>query len=379
MAPLPVPGLNVSRYQGDLSDPDVATAQTVQVMCEQIQKAAADPLVQRAAQDAVTRFKGGPLYAAAGIDPRKNQAAQAESVWWFAKHVLKFQHHDGLIMVWFNERDQLQLLISPDLLLRMDKPRGDCAIYTMLICALLKCLGIDSEIVTSAVDPFSPDVYSHVYPRAILATGRRLVMDASHGSYPGWEVPAEHTMRKQVWDLSGNPITDQAPRFKGLHAYSARPMRPILPKRLQVLPGVGLSGYIRANRGLGVIRGGRNRGLGDDTVTVLNPGLDPTNIPVTNPGGVYPVSTPVQVSGPGFNWSGTIGNLLNQWTQIASNVIAPRNTITTGPQGTAINVAAGSQLPAGALLTPGLAGGTGTLLLIGGAALVLILVMSKKS
>ena len=380
MATQPVPGLNITRYQGDLSNPDVATAQTVEVMCDQIAKASNDRLVQRAARDAVNRFRGGLLYASAGIDPWKNQCAQAESVWWWAKHGLKFQHHDGMIAVYFNERDQLQLLISPDLLLRMGKPRGDCAIYTMLICAMLRCLGIDSEIVTAAVDPSIPDVFSHVYPRAVLQSGRRLVLDASHGTYPGWEVPAEHTLRKQVWDLSGNPISDQAPRFKGLHAYAARPDRPILPKRLAMLPGIGLSGYIRGNRGLGVIRGGRNRGLGDD-ITVLNPSLDPTQVPITNPGGVYPVSTPVQVSGPGFNWSGTIGGLLNQWTQIASNVIAPRNTITTGPQGTSVNLAAGSSLPAGAFALPGAVGGIGVgTILIGGVVLVaLFMALGKKN
>lgn len=230
MATQPVPpGLSITRYQGDLSNPDVATAQTVEVMCEQIQKAAQDPLVAKAARDAVNRFRGGPLYASAGINPWRNQCAQAESVWWWCKHVLKFQHHDGMIAVYFNEFDQLQLLISPDLLLRMSDPRGDCAIYTMLECAMLQALGIDSEIVTSAVDPFAPDVFSHVYPRAVLSSGRRIVLDASHGKYPGWEVPIEHTLRKQVWDLQGNRIPDQVPRFKGLHAVPPTLVAPPAP------------------------------------------------------------------------------------------------------------------------------------------------------
>lgn len=93
-----------------------------------------------------------------------------------------------------------------------------------------------------------------------------------------------------------------------------------------------------------------------------------------------PASTPVQVSAPGFNWAGTIGGLLNSWTQIASNVIAPRNTITTGPGGTAVNVAAGTQLPSGALLTPSLAGVTSSPLvwIIGGGLLIFLFAQMAK-
>jgi hypothetical protein len=133
-----------------------------------------------------------------------------------------------------------------------------------------------------------------------------------------------------------------------------------------MIPGLRLSG-------LGRLKG--YRGLGqDDSTTVLNPTFDTSNIPITNPPGGYPVAAPAQSSG--FNWGATIGNLLNQWTGIASNVIAPRNTIQTGPQGTSINVAAGSQLPTGALLTPSLAGGSGTLFWIVGGGLGLVLLFS---
>jgi len=120
----PVPGLNITRYQADLEDSDRATAQTLAVMCEQINKAAQDPVLCAAARDAVRRFRGGPFFAGAGINPWSSPHAIAESAWWWVKHALRFVHHDGLIQVWFNEHDQLQLLISPDLLLRMQDPRG---------------------------------------------------------------------------------------------------------------------------------------------------------------------------------------------------------------------------------------------------------------
>jgi hypothetical protein len=361
------PAANVTRYQADLSNPDNATAETIQVMCGQINKSAEDPVLRASARDAIARFRGGPLYVAAGVDPFHDAGAIASSAWWWAKHALRFVHHDGLIQVWFNERDQLQLLISPDLLLRMSDPRGDCAIYTMLVCAMLRACGVPYELVTAAVDPHQPDIFGHVYARAVLPYGRRLALDTSHGKYPGWEVPREHVIRKQIWDQDGNPIQDQA-RFSGLHAYQAYPNKPILPKRLAMVPGITLTG-------LGRLRGmGRYRGFGqDDSTTVLTPGIDTSNIPIANPPGGYPVATPAP--SPGFNWGATIGNLLNQWTGIASNVIAPRNTIQTGPQGTSINVAAGSQLPTGALLTPSLAGGAGTIVWVVGGGIVLLLLV----
>lgn len=212
----PAERLEVTRYQGD-QNPDTATAQTIALMCQQIEKAARDPLLQRAARDAVQRFRGGPLYAAASVDPASNPCAIAESAYWWVKHALKFQLHNSLIQVWFNERDQLQLLISPDLLLRMSKPRGDCAIYSMLVCAMLRAWGIPYELVTAAVTPNDPE-FDHVWARAVLPDGRRLNLDASHGKYPGWQVPFEHRNRTQVWDSRGNPIPDAAPRFRGLHA-----------------------------------------------------------------------------------------------------------------------------------------------------------------
>lgn len=364
------PVADVARFPTDQNDPDGATAETVRVMSEQINRAANDPVLKLAARDAVRRFRGGPLFALAGVNAWNSPQAIAESVWFWVKHCLKFVHHDGLIQVWFNERDQLQLLISPDLLLRMSKPRGDCAIYSMLECAMLKALGVSFELVTAAVNPGEPDIFSHVYARAVFPNGKREPLDASHGQYPGWEVPKEHTLRKQVWDEAGNPIPDAQPRFQGLHAYQARPNKPILPKRLMLVSNAGLSGYRRGMHGY-------RRGLGDDSVTVLDPGVDTSNIPITNPG-VYPGLTPTPPPSGGINWNSLLPGLLNSWTTIAGRVIAPTTQI-TGPGGTSITTPAGSPLPNTALL-PGTLTGSGTLLAVGAAVLVLVLfrVMPKK-
>jgi len=77
-------------------------------------------------------------------------------------------------LAWLGESDQMQLLISPDVLLRSGRKVGDCAIYSELACALLACNGVDYEFVTVAVNPSQPEVFSHVYVYAVLPDGRAL-------------------------------------------------------------------------------------------------------------------------------------------------------------------------------------------------------------
>jgi len=160
-----------------------------------------------------------------GIVQRAFQASQGfrmwggtcAGIWWWCKHAVKFVHHQKLLIEWLNAGDELQLLIRPDALLHMQEPKGDCAVFTTLVCAMLDCAGIQWEICTVAVDPRQPGVYSHVYPRAVLPNGTRLPLDASHGKYPGWEVPAERVSAKQVWDEDGKPIEDLDSGYRGLH------------------------------------------------------------------------------------------------------------------------------------------------------------------
>ena len=201
-------------------DPDTATEQTVQEMCRQIHQAALDPLVQRCAVNAVRNFRGGPAWIGMGIDPFSNAQCMAESCWWWCKHFLKFKHHGSMFEAWSSDlgdpRTKLQLLIAPDVLVRMSRMEGDCAIYTMMLCAMLESLGVPFQIVTLAVDEMQPTIFSHVFVRA---AGESL--DASHGPYPGWQAPAEDIHREWVFDMTGRRV-GESPRFQGLHAYRAR-------------------------------------------------------------------------------------------------------------------------------------------------------------
>lgn len=374
MAAFPAPAAQVTRFQGDLQDPDTATAQTVEVMCNLIDKASQDPVLQSAARDAVNRFKGGPMFALAGVNPWTSQAAQACSAWWWTKQGLKFIHHDGLIQVWLGERDQLQLLVSPDLLLRMKDPRGDCAIYTMLECAMLKALGIQYQIVTAAVTPESP-VYDHVWGRAVLSDGRQIDLDASHGDYPGWQVPYEHRNRTQVWDSTANPIEDRR-QFRGLHAFQARPNTPILPRRLALVPGVPLSDALR-QRGMGIVR---RRGLGQDYSESSSP-----TAPLASAGTVdtsyIPSTTPTTSAPNPFTQAlaNAFPGLLQQWTTIGGRVIAPTVQY-QGPGGISYSAPAGSAAASALPLSIGTLNTTSILpiLLLGGGALLLIMLATKK-
>jgi hypothetical protein len=200
-------------------DPDTATAQTVAEMCRQIHQAAADPFVQSVARRAVQQFAGGP---------RNFQAADACWIW--AKHYLRFKHHGSMFEAWSSDlgdpRTKMQLLIAPDVLLRMSRLEGDCAIYTMMICAMLEALGIQWDIVTAAVDARQPEIFGHVWPRAVLPDGNREPLDASHGKYPGWQVPAYDLHRVWIFNASGQRVGGEVgPRFTGLHAYRVQTRR----------------------------------------------------------------------------------------------------------------------------------------------------------
>jgi hypothetical protein len=197
------------------SDPDTATAQTILIMCGHVRKAAGDPVVQYRAADAASQFRG-----LAGT--RDDARAVAAAAWWWCKTYLKFVHHEFIIRQRLGESGHLQGLISPEVLVRMEKPEGDCAIFSECIAAFLTVFGIPYEFVTVAANPSETDVFSHVYLYAVLPDGSRLPLDASHGQYPGWQVPSAHVTRRQVWDSDGNPVADRGSRFDGLHNYGLR-------------------------------------------------------------------------------------------------------------------------------------------------------------
>jgi hypothetical protein len=187
-----IQGVSFERFQGSIEDPDLATAQTVGLMCGYISEAAGDPLVQLAAR--LSLAWGDPCSGA----------------FWDAKHRIEFKSDQALMLRLLNEGDNLELLIHPSVIARWRKPQGDCDDFVMWSCALLCCCGLDFEIKTVAANPqLPPDEFSHVYARAVFDDGTRLPIDATpSGRYPGWEVPPARVTRSVIWNSAGYPIKD---------------------------------------------------------------------------------------------------------------------------------------------------------------------------
>lgn len=367
----------LERYQADEVNSDQATAQTIRVMCRQIRESISMSIVQKTAERAVEQWRGGPLYTRRKFDATDERMI-ACSVWFAAKHTVKFREHAEQIKALLNEQDQLQLLIRPDVLLGMRTPSGDCAVFTPLICAMLGALEIKYEIITLACDPRQPEVFSHVFARAVTNDGHYIPLDASHGRYPGWEVPREHQIRRQVWSSDGEPIEDAAPPVAKLGQYWHRPpVHRVWPRRLGMGRGMGQVDVTTLNYpGMATIP---DNSYGDFPVTDTNsidPSIAPPGTSVTTLN--YPgMPSPAASTSTPFNWNAFLAGAVTQGINLAGRVVAPQTTLIRGPGGQLYY-----QTPAGSAaaspLTTTLLGGSsgGSWLLIGGAVLVGVIALS---
>jgi hypothetical protein len=200
--------------QADINDSDQATAQTIARMADLIRESCADPLMQAVAANAWRTWGRG------ATDPR----GIAWGCWWACKHMMVFVQDAPALARMFGPHDALELLVAPAAMIRCQQMEGDCDDFTMMVCALLACLGVPFEILTVAASPQDPSRFSHVYARAVMQDGSRIPMDASHGKYPGWEVPKQRQFRVQVWNETGAPIDNQAKAtWDGLHGYVTEP------------------------------------------------------------------------------------------------------------------------------------------------------------
>jgi transglutaminase-like putative cysteine protease len=189
--------LNLQRQQSTLNDTAASTAQTARAMCEHIRRDAGSPIVRATAKRIASESRCTDAQSC------------ARAVWLYVKQVVRFKSDDAQIARLFGERDQLELLIAPAALLSMHQPEGDCDDFTMLACALLTALGIRAQVVCLCCDRSDPGRFSHVCARAFIPEQNAwLSIDASHGAYPGWKVPARDIFREQDYDLNGHCAAD---------------------------------------------------------------------------------------------------------------------------------------------------------------------------
>lgn len=330
--------------QGDTSNLDNATAQTVQQMCSLIKEAAADPLTQLTAQTALSRFGSGD----------HNPQTCAWAAWWFAKYNIKFVQDETNVRELFGQPDTMEFLIGPAMMLRSAKREGDCDDFTMMCCAMLDCLGVPWEIITVATNQNEPSTFSHVFGRAIMPDGSRIPMDASHGKYPGWCVPEQRVSRMQVWNENGQPVSDQGNAFRGLHGY---------------LMGLGACGDCISTDDTGACTDYDYDSCPDSVPPVIGPpALTPNPSTITSqscPTGLTlvggqcmpPGTTVTSATAAGFNTNpvSTVDQILAGITQGGASLA---NTILGRPPAGTVNV------------------NTNTLLLVGGLAAVVVLMMA---
>ena len=253
-------------------DTDTSTRQTIAKMCEYIAADATDEVCRYWASQANAQWGqlGGPCWG----------------VWWLVKHAVKFAKDEPRLFQ-IGEPEALDLLIAPAVLVREPAPKEDCDGFTMLVCCLLKILGIPSVIVTVAADPSDPERWSHVFPMAQV-NGGYFPMDCSHGKQPGWMVPRDHITRWQAWDLNGNPVQAFPTQTKNtLHGY--------LPRGAKM----------RKSRG--VMRRRGMRGLGQDTSTTFE------TIDTGTPGLFYSVGNDGSIYDP-------LGNAITDFSTVPTSI-----------------------------------------------------------
>jgi hypothetical protein len=190
-------------------DTESSTAQTIGRMCEGIRRAAADPYFSGAAR-AIPWRSNGLLLAPATLLQQvpaasRQQAGVAIADWWWVRHFIHFTEDSRILAKLGGDPNALEALIDPAVMIRMVHPEGDCDCFSMFLAGLLECQGLDWQIVTLACSRRQPGIWSHVFPRLVL-DGLYIPLDASHGKFPGWSVPARDIQRFQAWDKNGDPV-----------------------------------------------------------------------------------------------------------------------------------------------------------------------------
>lgn len=187
-AALPSPSIARSIYTADLGT-DRATADTIAIMASLARQGARSNEVYWAVEQA---WYGLPA------DASDREITKAIYNW--VRRTVRFVEDESLIQLWTGEVvTNKELLIAPERLLTMQPPQGDCDDFSTLLAAMLLSVGIPTSFVTIAADSFNPGRFSHVYVRASLARGEVVNLDASHGTYLGWESPEK--FREVEWPI----------------------------------------------------------------------------------------------------------------------------------------------------------------------------------
>ena len=167
-------------------------AATIEMMRQYVRRDTADPVFM----DALAAFR-----RATGLtDP-------CQIAFSFARSLMYFQRDETT--GYEIDPQAIEVLVRPvDAVLLYQRSGhrtpGDCDCFSMLVAAALTAMDVPCAFVTVAADLENPSAWSHVYVVAQPGTDQRCAIDASHGSYAGWEVPGVTGYRE--WPLMGGGI-----------------------------------------------------------------------------------------------------------------------------------------------------------------------------
>jgi hypothetical protein len=187
-------------------DPETQAAQVIDLMRQYaIEDAKSAPICDDATQILFT--------ATDPTDARELAAA----VWRFVHDRVKFTRDQAIAQPFVDSSRALrwnpvdEALIRPREMSRLCSWNeaqcqrvGDCDDFSMWCADILLCIGVPCSYVTVAGDPEDPKRYSHVYTAAKIESAQgkpgRFVIDASHGRFPGDEVPNRYGKRHE-WPI----------------------------------------------------------------------------------------------------------------------------------------------------------------------------------
>lgn len=145
---------------------------------------------------------------------------------------------------------------------------GDCDCMTVLIATLAGTAGMTSRAVTVSTDPSEPNTYSHVYPE-VFADGQWIPVDCARPNSALGLSPNRYFLKKE-WDLFGQG-SRQISGLSGLGKSMGCP---------------GVKGMGRGDLGayLGASRGAHRRGMGDFDLSDISSILTPQLVQATTTG-----------------------------------------------------------------------------------------------
>jgi hypothetical protein len=363
-----MPVVAISEFQADYQDTERSTEQTVRAMCQHIREAAGDPEVNRAVAAAVQQF---PQWS-------DSPSIAASCCWHWCKRHIEFVTDEEQLGKLLGRQDELELLISPSVMVRTRVRRGDCDCFTMMLCAMLQSLGITPLIKTFKCDRSDPSRWSHVCAAAVVERGEAMTLDASHGNYAGWEVPSQDVYAWRLWDMDGNVVGGSMDR-RGLSGYTPEP-------GWRGAPGfsVGSVAGPYANRDFPTAYGSRSRklrsiadskfrGMGqvDDGITVSSTPIDTSAINALIDSGLYTDTSAGVDPSTGLSLSTGTGAAAPSSSVVYINSDGSVSTTPTSSSSTATTLGLLSALiPAAAKLTSQAIATPGTILLPNGTIAV---------